>query len=399
MKAQNSVRSGSAEPPLDLKVVDDMVNDLLAAGRTTSDRMRVSSLTRKAIGALELLLAEDLGFDDDPLVRGLYREAYGLMDLSRRPGPDRPLRDAYQYMRSIGEVAERLAAVCRARLLERSLHLIVDEPHKLPKAVRAMIQPNDHRLLAHRHGCTLWEVELSNGRHLAKVGWPAAPDRAWTASAPAREGAVLRRLGAFAVYGVWEHGTWNVQTWREGVDLWDTWKPYRAADATPEVSLAEAAACASAVAELHARGWIHGNIRPAHLLLSDEKVAVIDLALAQGHVLPPAYDFAYPGCLVHYEAPEIARSVLATGTAKPTFASDVYALGASLLVSATGVRAVPYDDDADRSVQRQAVADGRRHEVELPGVLGKTIEAMLSHHPGDRPTIHDVHLALMFSAR
>ncbi|MFI1099227.1 phosphotransferase [Streptomyces melanogenes] len=276
--------------------------------------------------------------------------------------------------------------------------MIADEPHELPEAIRAAIQPNGHRLLARRRGCTLWEVELTSGRHLAKVGWPAAPDHTWTASAPAREGAVLRRLGAFAVYGTWAHGTWNVRTRREGVDLWDTWKPLRAAEATPEVPLAEAVACASAVAELHARGWVHGDIRPAHLLLSDEKVTVIDLALAHGHVLPPAYDFAYPGGLVYCEAPEISQSVLATGTAKPTFASDVYALGAALLVSATGVRAVPYDD-ADHRVQRQAVADGRRHEVSLPGVLGKAIEAMLSHHPGDRPTIHDVHLALASSTQ
>ncbi|MFI1099228.1 hypothetical protein [Streptomyces melanogenes] len=121
MDALNVMRPGLGEPPVDLDVLGDTVNDVLGAWLTPSDRVRVSSLTRKAIGALELLLGEDLGFDDDPLVRGLYREAYGLLDLSRRPGPDTSLRNAYQYMRSLGEIAERLAAVCRARRLERSL--------------------------------------------------------------------------------------------------------------------------------------------------------------------------------------------------------------------------------------------------------------------------------------
>lgn len=76
--------------------------------------------------------------------------------------------------------------------------------------------------------------------------------------------------------------------------------------------------------------------------------------------MPKGYDFPFRGCLVHYEAPEIARSVLATGEAEPTEEADIYALGASLLISATGWRAMEYPDDAPRSVQREAVANGRQ---------------------------------------
>lgn len=126
-------------------------------------------------------------------------------------------------------------------------------------------------------------------------------------------------------------------------------------------------------------------------IIGPERTHLIDLALARGGHVPEGYDFPFRGCLVHYEAPEIARSVLATGEAEPTQEADIYALGASLLISATGWRAVEYPNDAPRPVQREAVADGRRRPVKAPGEL---IDAMLSHAPEDRPTIYEVGKAL-----
>lgn len=135
-------------------------------------------------------------------------------------------------------------------------------------------------------------------------------------------------------------------------------------------------------------------MQPAHFIIGPERTHLIDLALARGGHVPDGHDFPFRGCLVHYEAPEIARSVLDTGEAEPTPAADVYALGASLLISATGWRAVEYPDDAPRPVQREAVANGRRRPVKVPGELGELVDAMLSHAPGDRPTIPEVVKAL-----
>ncbi|PNG97872.1 hypothetical protein SMF913_13897 [Streptomyces malaysiensis] len=126
------------------------------------------------------------------------------------------------------------------------------------------------------------------------------------------------------------------------------------------------------------------------MIISPEGTALIDLALARGGDIPAAYDFGYRGCLVHYEGPEISRSVLETGTATPTMAADVYALGASLFISATGLRHVAYPDDASRKAQRQTIVDGPHRPVNVPGVLGKLIEAMLSPEPADRPTSAEV---------
>ncbi|MGW4671519.1 protein kinase domain-containing protein [Streptomyces sp. NPDC004324] len=260
--------------------------------------------------------------------------------------------------------------------------------------------PVAQRLVTDRRGSTVWEVECRRGRYAVKLGypieattdWPAQP---WTALAPAREGAVLHRLGFEEIaYGEWERGTWNIQPWHEGPDLYRLWEPCRrdASSLVPHAGVA--LGCVEALAELHAKGWAHGDVQPTHFIVGPERTYLIDLALARGGHVPESYDFPFRGCLVHYEAPEIARSVLSTGEAQATREADVYALGASLLISATGWRAVEYPDDAPRPVQRAAVAKGSRRPVKAPGELGELIDAMLSHAPEDRPTIHEVGRAL-----
>ncbi|MFF2522207.1 protein kinase domain-containing protein [Streptomyces liangshanensis] len=273
-------------------------------------------------------------------------------------------------------------------------------PSELPIVVLDALAPRAHRLVVNRRGSAVWEVESHRGRYAVKVGhpieataaWPAQP---WTALAPGREGAVLDRLGFddFA-YGEWECGTWNFQPWHEGPDLYGLWKPCREPGSSSAPHTGVALGCVDALAELHAKGWAHGDVQPAHFIVGPERTHLIDLALARGGLVPESYDFPFRGCLVHYEAPEIARSVLAAGEAEPTQEADIYALGASLLISATGWRAVAYPDDAPRPVQREAVANGRRRPVRVPGELGDLIEAMLSRAPEDRPTIREVREAL-----
>ncbi|MGW7464280.1 protein kinase [Streptomyces xantholiticus] len=270
---------------------------------------------------------------------------------------------------------------------------------ELPLVVLDALMPTAQRLVLNRRGSTVWDVESHRGRYAVKLGYPVAataewPAQPWTALAPAREGAVLHRLGSEEIaYGEWEHGTWNIQPWQEGPDLYRLWEPCRAGSSvTPHASVA--LGCVEALAELHAKGWAHGDVQPAHFIVGPERTHLIDLALARGGHVPAGYDFPFRGCLVHYEAPEIARSVLTTGEAEPTQAADIYALGASLLISATGWRAVEYPDDAPRPVQRQAIVDGRRRPVTVPGELGGLIEAMLSTAPEERPTIYDVGQAL-----
>jgi hypothetical protein len=122
---------------------------------------------------------------------------------------------------------------------------------------------------------------------------------------------VLHRLGFvdFA-YGEWEQGTWNFQPWHEGPDLYQRWEPCRrpAPDSSTAPDTSVALSCVEALAELHAKGWAHGDVQPAHFIIGPERTHLIDLALARGGHVPEGYDFPFRGCLVHYEAPEIART-------------------------------------------------------------------------------------------
>ncbi|MBB5939454.1 serine/threonine protein kinase, partial [Streptomyces zagrosensis] len=138
---------------------------------------------------------------------------------------------------------------------------------------------------------------------------------------------MFQRLDVDSIaYGEWELGTWNIQPWHEGPDLYALWEPCRAKDSTIEPYASVALSCAQSLARLHAQGWAHGDVQPAHFIIGPDDTHLIDLALAHGQPVPPSYDFPYRGCLVHYEAPEISRSVLERGVAEPTPAADIYAL-------------------------------------------------------------------------
>ncbi|MFF2813353.1 protein kinase [Streptomyces sp. NPDC058000] len=263
-------------------------------------------------------------------------------------------------------------------------------PFALPAHVESALVPLSARLVVDRRGSTVWDVQTSNGRYAVKLGY-ATQRHPWTALAPAREAAILRQLIPQEILsGDWQEGTWSAQPWREGESLFDLWKPGRHHTRPATPNLDQALSCAVALADLHAAGWTHGDVQPNHVILGSGRAFLIDLALAQGGEVPDAHDFPYRGCLVHYEAPEISRSILETGAAVPTRGADVYALGASLFVSATGWRHVSYPDDADRKDQRQAIVDRPHRPINVPGSLGKLIEQMMRRNPADRPTMAEV---------
>ncbi|MGY0488298.1 protein kinase domain-containing protein [Streptomyces sp. WG-D5] len=247
--------------------------------------------------------------------------------------------------------------------------------------------------VTNRRGSTLWDVRTDIARYAVKLGYPSpATDehagRPWTALAPGREAAVLYHLGAPVPSGRWENGTWCIQPWHEGPDLQQLWERHRVDGTVPNV--ATALECASALAGLHTHGWAHGDVQPMHFLIGPTRTHLIDLALAQGKPVAAEVDFPHRGCLVHYEAPELSRQVIEDGQASPTQASDIYGLGASLLMAARSRRAVVYPDDAPRPVQRKAIVEGNRRPVNIDGPLGELVEHMLSYNPMDRPTLQQV---------
>lgn len=56
-------------------------------------------------------MGEDLGYDSDDTVRELFRQAYALLDLGRRPIATSPAFEAFAYLRETARVTEHFLDV------------------------------------------------------------------------------------------------------------------------------------------------------------------------------------------------------------------------------------------------------------------------------------------------
>jgi serine/threonine protein kinase len=141
---------------------------------------------------------------------------------------------------------------------------------------------------------------------------------------------------------------------------------------------------AEALAALHRGGFIHGDVKPDNVRLTDAGEAVlIDLGFAHrpgenaaflrdGYVLGTA----------NYLAPELCGSL-------PTedFSSDMFSLGVLFFEVVTG--RLPYPTGSvPQTFRRHACdppADIRRSAGRLPGAVVALVERLLAHDPEERP--------------
>jgi len=139
-----------------------------------------------------------------------------------------------------------------------------------------------------------------------------------------------------------------------------------------------AAGCAEALESIHGAGLVHRDLKPSNVLVAPDGPRVIDFGVARaaermgvttsrGAVGTPAY-----------MAPEQARD-----THQASAASDVYALGATLLFAATGHP--PYQGDSVLDVLAR-LATEEPDLSGLPGELTELIAACLRRVPRERPT-------------
>ncbi len=139
-----------------------------------------------------------------------------------------------------------------------------------------------------------------------------------------------------------------------------------------------AAGCAEALESIHGAGLVHRDLKPSNVLVAPDGPRVIDFGVARaaermgvttsrGAVGTPAY-----------MAPEQARD-----THQASAASDVYALGATLLFAATGHP--PYQGDSVMDVLAR-LATEEPDLSGLPGELTELVTACLRRVPRERPT-------------
>ena len=139
-----------------------------------------------------------------------------------------------------------------------------------------------------------------------------------------------------------------------------------------------AAGCAEALESIHSVGLVHRDLKPANVLVSPDGPRVIDFGVARaaeriqltvtrGSIGTPAY-----------MAPEQARD-----TRQATSASDIFALGATMLFAATGH--APYEGETVMDVLVQ-LATGPPDLGGLPDELAGIVGACLERDPRNRPT-------------
>ncbi|MEU6294282.1 bifunctional serine/threonine-protein kinase/ABC transporter substrate-binding protein [Streptomyces erythrochromogenes] len=180
-------------------------------------------------------------------------------------------------------------------------------------------------------------------------------------------------------------------------------EPWLATPFVPGPSLAEAvggygplpartvrvlgARLAEALAEVHAAGLIHRDVKPGNVLLAPDGPRLIDFGIARaaGATTLTAVDAVVgtPG----YLAPELARA--AGPVAGP--ASDVFSLGCVLAYAATGTG--PFGGGHAAAVVFRTVHE----EPELgtvPAELREAVDRCLQKEPADRPTLGELTVLL-----
>ncbi len=146
---------------------------------------------------------------------------------------------------------------------------------------------------------------------------------------------------------------------------------------------------------LHEHGIVHGDIKPTNILIKKTKYSytakIIDFDSSFFEKSPPSYD-ELQGDMVYF-SPE-AFLLVSTENYLITNKTDVFSLGLLMHEYYTGT--LPYFDNEKYTYPFEAVLDDQLLEVshEIPYLVRKYMESMLSKHPSKRPKMIDVFTSL-----
>ncbi|MFF0292392.1 hypothetical protein ACFYST_02575 [Kitasatospora sp. NPDC004614] len=239
-----------------------------------------------------------------------------------------------------------------------------------------------------RRGSAVWKATGPHGAVSIKLGTGDA------AEVTAREASVLDQLPAYSVTaGRYADGVWLVTPWLAGEPTWLVFRPFRKGDGGRDEAHAAAVGLCRAVADLHADGWVHGDLQPQHGIHGEDGTArLIDFAWSRKLGSTPWPTFG--GTMLHLTAPELAARII-TGPQPVTTTqpADVHALAGTLWTCATGTWPLDYEA---AGLNRETPLEDRRKAiaarvVPLSGTspwptLQDQLRPVLLAEPDDRPT-------------
>lgn len=140
---------------------------------------------------------------------------------------------------------------------------------------------------------------------------------------------------------------------------------------------------AEALDSLHAKGWLHGDVKPDNIMISAEgHVTLIDLGFALRKSEAMVTELRTARGTLNYVAPETMTSALASNEL-----SDIYSLGITLFELLTGD--LPFEGrdaaeliDAHRG---KPIPDPRRFNPRVPDDLVRLLSRMTAKQPSRRP--------------
>ncbi|WP_067698257.1 serine/threonine-protein kinase [Nocardia jejuensis] len=151
---------------------------------------------------------------------------------------------------------------------------------------------------------------------------------------------------------------------------------------------------ADALATAHAAGITHRDIKPGNILVADRGDEVGMVKLSDFGISSGANDAEEVGDVITgtpaYLPPEVARG------ARPTNASDVFSLGATLYTAIEGHPPYGFDEDSDVIVERAAMA--QIIPPERSGPLTEALLHMMEPSPQRRPTMTEARNEILTAA-
>ncbi|MGA5823640.1 protein kinase domain-containing protein [Kitasatospora sp. NPDC094028] len=206
------------------------------------------------------------------------------------------------------------------------------------KAAESICGPLKLEEVSSRRGSTVWKATGPLGSASIKLGTGEA------AEITAREASVLEQLPGYSVdVGRLATGVWYVTPWLSGPSTWDVFRPVRKGDGGREDALSAVTGLCRAVADLHAEGWVHGDLQPAHGIHGKDGTArLIDFAWSRRIGSTPWT--AFEGTMIHLTAPELAARIIdGPQPVDTTRTADVYALAGTLWTCVTGAWPLDYE--------------------------------------------------------